>query len=209
PGLRDIMEKEIEDALPVLNEEQLENIKKAFAKTDGKKEMDMFLDIRIMERYLAAHYQDYATFGELYDIIAQYANTVLDWDEYHRQWQENGKNPPMAKEVLLAKGLVQFSQFVDTNVKGAFTSLKGALGNRQLMDEPINQLSKLYGEYQKVLNAKKTDPQKFDEMYNLEEALLAQISELDAAGKSDEAIATYQQLEQILQQTFGVSTLHQ
>ncbi|MCR5580334.1 MAG: glycosyltransferase, partial [Pseudobutyrivibrio sp.] len=46
PGLRDIMEKEIEDALPVLNEEQLENIKKAFAKTDGKKEMDMFLDIR-------------------------------------------------------------------------------------------------------------------------------------------------------------------
>ena len=49
---------------------------------------------------------------------------------------------------------------------------------------------------------------KFNEMYKLEEAVLQQIAELDAAGKSDEAVATYQQLVGILQSTFGVDTLH-
>ena len=55
---------------------------------------------------------------------------------------------------------------------------------------------------------KEKDPNKFAEMYNLEEGILKQIADLDAAGKSDEAIATYEQLTSIIRSTYGVDTLH-
>ncbi|MBR1622472.1 MAG: hypothetical protein IJ675_00980, partial [Pseudobutyrivibrio sp.] len=72
----------------------------------------------------------------------------------------------------------------------------------------LGELSRLYTDIQKVIVAKNTDPIKFNEMYKLEESVLRQIAELDAAGKSDEAVSTYQQLVGILQNTFGVDTLH-
>ena len=76
------------------------------------------------------------------------------------------------------------------------------------MDSFIQQLSTFYVEYRKVMDAKKANPEKFQEMYNLEEALLKQIADLDAAGQSDQALSTYQQLVQILRTTDGVDSLH-
>ena len=59
-----------------------------------------------------------------------------------------------------------------------------------------------------ALDAKMANPEKFQEMYNLEEALLKQIESLDAAGQSDQALATYGQLVEILRNTYGVDSLH-
>ena len=44
--------------------------------------------------------------------------------------------------------------------------------------------------------------------YNLEEQILLQIAELDAAGQVDEAVATYQELIMAIKSTYGVETLH-
>jgi hypothetical protein len=79
---------------------------------------------------------------------------------------------------------------------------------RKPMNLAISELSRLYSARVKVFAIKENDPQKFAEMYNLEEQLLGQIASLDAAGKTEEAVATYQQLTALMKNTFGVETLH-
>ena len=76
------------------------------------------------------------------------------------------------------------------------------------MDKALLALLQQYSVYQKIQLAKRTQPDKFKEMYNLEEALLGQIAELDSTGHTKEAIATYRQLINLLQTAFGVDTLH-
>ena len=76
------------------------------------------------------------------------------------------------------------------------------------MTDALGELKRLYAERIKVYQAKADNPEKFEEMYQLEESVLHQIADLDAAGKSDEAIGAYQQLVGIMQNTFGVDTLH-
>ena len=53
-----------------------------------------------------------------------------------------------------------------------------------------------------------TDPQKFDEMYKLEETILAEIKKLEAEGNIKEAAATKEQLKGIIKNTFGIESLH-
>ena len=87
-------------------------------------------------------------------------------------------------------------------------SIKAMFGHRSIMTNTIQELGNLYSNYVKVKTAKEADPEKFQEMYNLEEQVLRQIAELDAAGHTDEAVATYQQLVQIISSSYGVETLH-
>ena len=53
-----------------------------------------------------------------------------------------------------------------------------------------------------------SDPQKFDEMYKLEETILAEIKKLEAEGNIKEAAATKEQLKGIIKNTFGIESLH-
>ncbi len=206
PGFRDILQNEIEENKLAITDEGWENLKKAFKKTDKAEEMLAYIDIRIMERAMASN-TEIETFSEAYDIIAEYVNAIMDWKEIHDKWKEEG-DTIVPSEVKIANGVMQFSQIKDTNPTKAVICIKNIIGIRKVLDQFLVTFLKLYGEYQKILALKKNDPAKFNEMYQLEEAVFNQIGELDAAGKTDEAVATYQQLQQILQQACGVTTLH-
>jgi hypothetical protein len=112
------------------------------------------------------------------------------------------------QEVRLGRAFVSFAAKIDDNPKEALTDLKHGLGLRGMMDGAIQALSRLYATYQNVMAAKEADPEKFNEMYNLEEQILKQIADLDASGQSEQAVTTYQQLVEIIRNTYGVDTLH-
>ena len=183
------------------------NLKSAFKTTDREKEMNLFCDIRLMERRLLEG--DFFTFSELLDKLLQYAAMTDEWHELHTAWMEEkaDKNEVMP-EVILGRLFVEFAEKKDGDPTVALKILKDAIGVRKIMDSTVQRFSKLYGTYQMIKEEKEKDPEKFAEMYNLEEAILKQIADLDAAGKSDEAIATYQQLTGIIRGTYGVDTLH-
>ena len=76
------------------------------------------------------------------------------------------------------------------------------------MNPAIGELADMYGRKQQLDALRAKNPVKFQEMYNLEEQILLQIAELDAAGQVDEAVATYQELIMAIKSTYGVETLH-
>lgn len=208
PGLRDVIENEINLSCSAMNNEQLKNIKAAFKGTKGEKEMNYFLDVRIMENELAVK-EDYGSFREILEYAMKYSDLTRDWKEYHLKWMEPQADPDKdCIEYILGISFRRFYDSIDTDPKHALTILKDSLGLRVKMDSFIQQLSTFYVEYRKVMDAKKANPEKFQEMYNLEEALLKQIADLDAAGQSDQALATYGQLVEILRNTYGVDSLH-
>lgn len=207
PGFRDILQSEIDEKINNLDEKALQNLKDNFKNTDGAKEMNMFIDIRLYENELIR--MEECSFSELAAALTQYANMLNEWRELHNSWMEETVSPDIVQpEVSVGRAIKLFLDNVENNPTAALSTLKNVVGVRPRMDIVIQKLNKAYGNVQKVLNAKNADPQKFAEMYNLEEAVLKQIAEMDAAGKSDEAIATYQQLVQILQNTYGVDSLH-
>ncbi len=208
PGLRDVIENEINLSCSAMNNEQLKNIKAGFKGTKGEKEMNYFLDIRILENDLAIK-EDYGSFREILELAMKYSDLTKAWREYHLEWMEPKADPNKdCIEYILGISFRRFYDSIDNDPKHALTILKDSLGLRVKMDQFIQQLSTFYVEYRKVVDAKMANPEKFQEMYNLEEALLKQIESLDAAGQSDQALATYQQLVEILRNTYGVDSLH-
>ncbi len=205
PGFRDVLQKEIDNSAAQLTDEQLNNLLAVFNQTDGKKEMSMFINIRLMER--AFHYDEYASIDELQEKLNEYIDLVDAWYDLHQQWIEEEDNAATPTEVQLVNVIKQFFELQD-NATAALTSLKNIMGLRPMMDEVVKNLSKFYTDIIKVRQAKANDPAKFQEMYNLEEALLKQIADLDAAVKTDEAVATYQQLVEIIRNAYGVDSLH-
>lgn len=208
PGLRDVIENEINVSCAGLNNEQLENIKSAFKGTKGEKEINYYLDIRIMENNLASK-EGYGSLREVLKDANEYADLTKAWREHHLQWMEPQADPNKdCLEYALGRGFVEFQKNMDDNPKEALTILKNVLGLRVKMDNLIKELSVFYAEYRKVVDAQRANPEKFQEMYNLEEALLKQIADLDAAGKGEEAMAIYTQLTEIIRNTYDVETLH-
>lgn len=208
PGFRDVLQKEIDDVAPGLSTEELKNIKAAYKNTSHEKEMNLFMDVRICEAQLSEA-EDISYFTGLLDVLLEYAATVEEWHRLHLEWmEEDADRNEYLPEVHLAGAFRDFAEVIDEDPKEALKILKDVVGVRPKMDSVIQTLSKLYADYVKVLSAKQADPAKFQEMYDLEDALLAQIAELDAAGKSEEAVATYRQLVDVLHGTFGVDTLH-
>lgn len=208
PGFRDILEKEIDDNFEALDEERIKNLKAAFKTTDREKELVLFIDIREKERNLL-DLDEEASYREIIAAMLDYAETILTWNEIHCQWiEERDGGVLQEKEVRVANVIKTFAEHADENPTKALGELKTIIGLRPVLDPTIQKLTRAYGEYQKVVIAKNSDPAKFQEMYNLEEAVLHQIAELDASGKSEEALATYQQLVEIMRNTYGVETLH-
>lgn len=206
PGFRDILQKEIDDSCNYFELEQIENIKAAFKGTDRNKEMDLFMDIRILEHELQ---QENLGFAPVISGTEQYVKLVLEWDKLHREWMEEKADPNMKySETELAIRLRDFLEKCENDPMASLTTLKNAIGIRKSMDTYIQHLSRKYSDYIKLMDIKDSDPAKFEEMYHLEEALLNQIADLDAAGKEKEALATYKQLVDIMQTSFGLDTLH-
>ncbi len=206
-GFRDLIEKLIDELCPNIDEQGLINLKEAFRSTEGEKEMSLFMDVRILENEIAnVEYWD--NYRQIIDVLEAYSQLVTKWQTAHNAMYKSEALNDLAPETLLGCGINDFMKYADTNPTKSLTILKDLFGKRPALTGILTDFSKMYGDMQKVLAAKSTDPVKFDEMYNLEEQVLRQIADLDAAGKTEEAVATYQQLEQIIMQTYGVSTLH-
>ena len=208
PGFRDILEKEIDDNFEALDEERIKNLKAAFKTTDREKELVLYIDIREKERNLL-DLDEEVSYRNILPAVLDYAETILTWNQVHCEWtEEKDDGAFQQKEVRVANVLKTFAEHADENPTKALGELKTIIGFRPVLDPTIQKLTRAYGEYQKVVIAQKSDPAKFQEMYNLEEAVLHQIAELDAAGKSEEALATYSQLVEIIRSTYGIDTLH-
>ena len=207
PGFRDILQAEIESNYKVMSFEQLDNIKKAFKGTDKEKEMSLFVDVRLDEISFASQ-EEFDSYTQLKEYLTSYIDTVYAWYDLHKSWSEPDANEATPKEVILANGLSQILESADKDTTQTLKLIKNAIGVRDIMDGTLGKLSKLYAAYRKVQLAREEDQAKFEEMYKLEEALLKQIAELDAAGQNEEALATYNQLVTVLQNTYGVDTLH-
>jgi hypothetical protein len=207
-GFRDMIEFHIDKVAPDLSEQELENIAAAFKTTDGEKEIRLYIDIRLLEKQFAGiEYWD--SYDELIEALANYGNMTLTWQQMHDSWLlDEDDDKPLNHSTKLGQGLQQFIAEADVDVTASLKILKNLFGFRPAMTGALGELSRLYTMRIKIRDAKRNDPDKFNEMYKLEETILAQIAELDAAGRSDEALATYRQLVDILQGSFGVDTLH-
>ena len=208
-GFRDLIEYHIEQVNEKLSVEELENILKAFKGTAGEKEIELFIGIRILEKQFLET-GEWDSYRQITTELENYAKATLEWQKVHDSFliDKADEKPPMDRTAMLGQGILQFLEHADDDVKESLTILKNLFGIRPAMTGAISELSRLYGERVKVLTAKQQNPEKFLEMYNLEEALLRQIADLDAAGHTEEAIATYRQLVDVLQGAFGVDTLH-
>ncbi|QFJ54006.1 glycosyltransferase [Pseudobutyrivibrio xylanivorans] len=207
-GFRNLMEDEIDDVAYELTEQELKNLKAAYSGTQGEKELGLFLDIRLIERQLK-DVEDVTDYGAATDILDRYSKLAIEWQKVHDSWlREESDEVILAKTTLLGNGLEQFLELADTDRVTSLNCFKNLFDVRWQMNGFLVKFSKLYSDRVKVLMAKEKDTAKFEEMYKLEEALLQQIADLDAAGKSDEAVATYTQLVEIIRSTYGVDSLH-
>ena len=207
-GFRNLIESMIERASVVMSPEELEKIAQAFKTTAGEDEIRLFIDIRLMEKEFNG-IENWDSYRELIENLAQYADMTIAFQQKHDSWLlEEGDEEPLADATMLGQGLQQFMELADRDYAAALKTLKNLFGLRNQMNNALSELSRLYQERIKLFTARDADPDKFNEMYNLEESVLTQIAELDAAGRTDEAVATYKQLVEILQNTFGVDTLH-
>ncbi|MBQ8490304.1 MAG: glycosyltransferase [Pseudobutyrivibrio sp.] len=208
-GFRDMIEYHIENVNEHLNEEELSNILNAFKGTSGEKEIKLFIGIRILEKQFA-QIEEWDSYSQLVAELKNYANTTLEWQALHDSFfnKKNDVKLPVDRTTMLGQGILQFLEHADDDVKESLTILKNLFGIRPAMTGAISKLSRLYSERAKVISARQQNPEKFAEMYNLEEALLHQIADLDATGHTEEAISTYRQLVDVLQASFGVDTLH-
>ena len=207
-GFRNLIESMIERASVVMSQEELEKIAQAFKTTAGEDEIRLFIDIRLMEKEFNS-IENWDSYRELIENLAQYADMTIAFQQKHDSWLlEDGDEEPLADATMLGQGLQQFMELADRDYAAALKTLKNLFGLRNRMNNALSELSRLYQERIKLFTARDADPDKFNEMYNLEESVLTQIAELDAAGRTDEAVATYKQLVEILQNTFGVDTLH-
>lgn len=207
-GFRNLLEKLIDEAAPQYNIEQLNNLKSAFKTTDGEKEMELFLDVRILENEISnVEYWD--NYKQILDILEAYAQLAVRWQRAHDSlFKSDEPNLELAPETVLGCAINDFIAHEDTNPTKALNYIKDMFGKRPAMTGVITELANYYKIKQTIETAKAQDPQKFAEMYSLEEAILRQIADLDAAGQSDEAVATYQQLVNVIKNTYGVETLH-
>ncbi|WP_028234326.1 glycosyltransferase [Pseudobutyrivibrio sp. MD2005] len=207
-GFRNLIESMIERASVVMSPEELEKIAQAFKTTAGEQEIRLFVDIRLMEKEFNG-IETWDSYRELIDNLSQYADMTITFQQKHDSWLlEEGDEEPLADATMLGQGLQQFMELADRDYAAALKTLKNLFGLRNRMNNALSELSRLYQERIKLFTARDADPDKFNEMYRLEESVLTQIAELDAAGRTDEAVATYKQLVEILQNTFGVDTLH-
>ena len=207
PGLRDVMQAEIEKMFASVTMEQLDNLKKAFKTTKGEKEMGLFIDVRMLEK-LAVTEVPWSRYSELAGLFRQYIATVNEWDKLHREWMEDVADTDfIPTECRLANWLTDYFKVEEIDHKKALDILKNALGIRNITDSAINNLARLYGDRIIALEAQANDPDKFHQMYELETGLRKQIEDLVAAGHQSEADSVKSQLEGILKQTYGVSTL--
>ena len=207
-GFRMLIENEIERQYQNLTEEELDRLGTAFKGTEGEKELKLFVEIRLMEKqFVGIEYWE--NYNELIDALSQYANLTAQWQEIHDSWLlDADEAKPLDSTTILGNGIKQFIQLSDNDITASLTTLKNLFGIRPCLTDALGELKRLYAERIKVYQAKADNPEKFEEMYQLEESVLHQIADLDAAGKSDEAIGAYQQLVGIMQNTFGVDTLH-
>ena len=207
-GFRQMIENEIDRASEFMSTEELNNVAQAFKTTEGEKEIKYFIEIRLMEKEFAA-IEYWESYEDLIESLKNYANLTIEWQNIHDSWLlDEGDEKPLAMPTVLGQGLLQFIDLSEKDAKASLNTLKNLIGVRNIMTNTLSELSRLYSNRQKVLMAKANDPDKFAQLYQMEETVLEQIAQLDAAGKSDEAVATYQQLVDILQKTFGVETLH-
>jgi hypothetical protein len=207
-GFRELIENEIDKRTGEMDEKELENIKAAFKNTVGEKELKLFIDIRIMEKEFAV-IEDWDSYASLTENLKTYADMTVEFQQKHDSWLlEEKDEKPLNQATILGQGILQFYELADKEYAAALKTLKNLFGVRPSMTTALSELSRLYTTRIKVLQAKEADEAKFAEMYQLEESLLNQIAALDANGRTDEALATYTQLTTLLQNTYGVDTLH-
>lgn len=207
-GFRILIENEIERQYQNLTEEELERLGTAFKGTEGEKELKLFVEIRLLEKQFSG-VEYWESYNELINALSQYANLTAQWQEIHDSWLlDDDEVKPLDSTTILGNGIKQFIQLSDNDITASLTTLKNLFGIRPYLTDALGELKRLYAERIKVYQAKADNPEKFEEMYQLEESVLHQIADLDAAGKSDEAIGAYRQLVGIMQNTFGVDTLH-
>lgn len=208
PGLRDVLQHEIEEHYAGLSLDELNNVKAVFKDTDRQEEMDLYMDLRIMEKN-CLDTENWDSYQQLKDLLIDYANKASHCYDLHMAWQEEkAPKDALTNDVKLGRKILEFVAFADLDTSKSLGILKDALGLNPIMDTTIGALSKLYGDWVKLKLAKEKDPAKFEEMYALEEAVKAQIHELESTGHTADAQTTKNQLEQILMQTYGLKTLH-
>lgn len=207
-GLKKALMAEIRERYEIYDIDQLENIKSCMAKIEGQSDMAEYLALRIVEKNYFGK-EDWSNYSEIKDALLDYANRVSKWyDAFGASCQEPLDASDATPDVLLSRKILQFVAMAELDYKEAMGALKDGLNYVPIMNKPIATLSKFYGDRQIIISAKASDPAKFEEMYKLEEAVLAQIAELEANGHGADAATTRGQVEAIIMQTYGVKTLH-
>lgn len=207
-GFRNLLEKIIDEAVIDFDEEGLLNIKNAFKTTEGEKELNLFMDVRILEHQISS-IESWDSFRQLIDILEAYAQLTVKWQRVHDSMFPS-ENPSftLAQETKLGCDINDFIECESKDVPKALSYIKDMIGRRPVMNPAISELADMYGRKQLLDGLRANDPAKFQEMYNLEEQILLQIAELDAAGRMDEAVSTYQELVMAIKSTYGVESLH-
>ena len=207
-GLAQALLNELRRAAEAADYDQLDNMVQAFRESSRREDITQFLAIKRLEKEMAAK-EDWSSFREIKQAIIGYTDQVNNWNEVHMKgWNTKDEfelsTPP---EILLTRKLLDFVAYCDVEPKRAMESLKAGLRVVPPMDTTIAVLSKMYGNWHKIMAAKANNPEKFAEMAGLEQAIMAQVAEMRKAGQEQEADAMMAQLEQILEQTFGVKSL--
>jgi glycosyltransferase involved in cell wall biosynthesis len=207
-GFCKALEDTIDEYCPHYDLDNLNNLKAAFKTTEGEKEMGLFMDVRILEKQISL-VKDWDNFKQLTDVLEAYSALTMKWQRAHdTKFPVEGGLPILAPETRLGCDIVDFLEYSKNEPTKALKVLKDMFGVRPALTNALTELANLYGQIQKVEAAKAENPEKFQEMYNLEEQVLQQIAQLDEAGKTEEAVATYQQLVGVIQNTYGVDSLH-
>lgn len=206
-ALKEVLQNEIKKLARMVSVDELETLKLSFKENKFKDEFVEHIDLRIAERKMLK--REWASFNEIKAELTDYANRLSRWYDMHAANSDEPMGPlsPTA-DIFVGRDLLQFVAFCDVDFKQAMEALKTAVSRKTDLNPLLVTLSKIYAEREKIQLARKQDPEKFEEMYKLEEAVLAQIAELERTGHGADASTTRGQLEAILMQTYGLKTLH-
>ncbi len=211
-GLTGALRNELRIALKKMNSQQIENIKKCFEKlpkemVGAENELLVMINMYALMQRISEG-ADVFNFSQMEKLLKEYIVLAKKWFDIYTKDYDEILAEDYTSEYKLAVKLEELFALDSEDYKAGMNMLLDLVGIEEGMKKPLVAFSKLYANKQLLVKAEKQDPAKFAEMYKLEEAVLAQIAELEATGHHADAATTRGQLEGILMQTYGVKSLH-
>ncbi|MCR4694912.1 MAG: glycosyltransferase [Pseudobutyrivibrio sp.] len=205
-AFRVIFQSEIDGDFLKYDINALDKIRSAMKDTPAQTEMELYMDLRMIEK-AASNPDNIRGFYELIEVINDYVRTANAWFD-SRDLSDDARDRQDFEEIKLSDILDSFLQSADgEKPTEALVALRDAIGLRPAMDASLAQLSKLYANHLDIIRARQADEAKFDQMYALEQQVRQQIAQLEQSGHTADARTTANQLEAILKQSYGLTSL--